>query len=154
MGTTFKTPKEKFDYQWRKQKSTICCVCDGLRYKGAFSWESGLTIMKLKEEVERRKGKPLGKQTIYDAISLINRYGQRTGVYVRSGHGPIITEDNQTKNEFRYFIPRDNEIDYEKKDLDHKKDIITLKENHLEYYEKVSVPQEQKIEVMRESSNE
>lgn len=152
MGTTFKSKKEKFDYQWSKQKSTICCVCNSLRYKGAFSWESGLTLKKLKEEVERRKGRPLTDQTIYDAISLINQFGQNTGVYIRSGHGFTIIDDNTSKTEYRYFIPRDNEIDNEKRDLDRRKERIENKESHLEYYEKISVAQEKSIELIRERS--
>lgn len=151
MGTTYKTPRDKFEQQKRKQKSTISCVILGLRYKRAFSWETGLSIDKLKKEVERRKGKPLSKATIYNAISLINRYGKDTGVYVRSGFGNVIDEDNKSKIRYRYFIPKEpGEIVDEKRDLDHKKEIISLKEDNIDYFEKVTLPQEAQLNQLRE----
>ena len=150
MGTTFRTPQDKFEYQWRKQHSTVSCVVLALRYKEAFSWETGLTIIKLKDEVEKRKGKPLCKQTIYDAISLINRYGKNTGVYIRSGIGSTIT-NNKPKNEHRYFIPKESkDIIDEKIDLEKKRERIMLKEEHIEFHEIQTIPQEKEHQAIRQ----
>lgn len=143
MGTKFKTPKEKFEYRMTKHsvEKEIYVIL-----KPKKSWETGLSFIKLKEEVEKRRHRPFCDGRIYDAISLLNRFGKPYGIYIRSGYGHVEDDDNQRKIEYRYFVPTEQfDISKEKTDLEHRKDIIELKEDHLEHHEKVTIPQEQKL---------
>lgn len=147
MGTKFKTAEEKFEYRIRKQHSIESCVILSIREKKCFSWETGLSFKKLKPEVERRRGKKVSDVRVYQAISLINRYGKRFGVYIRSGIGYVESdESNKRKIEHRYFIPKDEEdISDEKRDLDNKRIILNLKDEHIRFHEEITLPQEKRL---------
>jgi hypothetical protein len=150
MGTYFKIPKERFEYRMNKKKglSVEQAIC--LILKPRKSWENGLSFKKLKEEIERRKNKIYCKVRIYGAISLINRYGKNYDVYLRSGYGHIEDENNQRKIEYRYFIPTESiDVEDEKRNLNHKEQIINEKATHLDYHEKITIPQEQKLREIR-----
>ena len=144
MGTKFKTQQEKFEYRMTKhsvEKEVYVIL------KPKKSWENGLSFKKLKEEIEQRRQRTFCDGSIYEAISLINRYGKRMAVYIRSSHGYIEDDDsNKRKIEYRYFVPKQPEdINDEERDLENRKGIINLKEDHLEYHEKVTIPQEIKL---------
>jgi hypothetical protein len=146
MGTKFNNPQEKFEYRIKKQNSVELCIINSLRDRECFSWENGMSFEELKGEVELRRKRPFCKGTIYESISLINRYGRRFAVYIRSAHGPVITDENETKIVYRYFIPIEQfDVSNEKRDLDHKEQIINLKKGHLEYHEQVTIPQEKRL---------
>jgi len=84
--------------------------------------------------------------TIYSAISQINRYGKKQGVYIRSKPEGCIDETNKRKIEFRYFIPIElGDINEEKINLESRKEMITLKEIHLEHHKDITIPQEQRL---------
>jgi len=143
MGTKFKTSQETFEYRMTKHsvEKEVYVVL-----KPKKSWKSGLSFNKLKEEIEQRRQRPFCKGRIYEAISLLNRFGKPYGIYIRSGYGHVEDKDNKTKIEYRYFVPTEQfDISKEKVDLEHRKEIIGLKEDHLEHHEKVTIPQEQKL---------
>ena len=143
MGTKHKTSQEKFEYRMTKhsvEKEVYVIL------KPKKSWEAGLSFKKLKEEIELRRQRSFSEGRIYEAISLLNRFGKPYGIYVRSGYGHVEDENNKTKIEYRYFVPTNQfDISKEKTDLEHKKDIIDLKEDNLEHHEKITIPQEQKL---------
>ena len=149
MGTKFKTPEEKFEYRMGKHSVEADVI---LITKPRTSWESGISFLNLKKEIEKMRKKEYCDGRIYEAISLINRFGKDYGVYLRSGYGWIEDINNERKLEYRYFIPTESfDIQKEKGDLDYKKQIINLKEGSLEHHEKITIPQEQKIaQIQRE----
>lgn len=143
MGTKFKTPEEKFEYRMTKHsvEKEVYVILKPLK-----SWETGLSFKKLKEEVEKRRQRTFCDGRIYEAVSLLNRYGKPYGIYIRSGYGHVEDEDNERKIEYRYFVPTEQfDISKEKTDLDHRKQIVLLKEDNLDYHEKITIPQEIKI---------
>ena len=149
MGTHYNNEAEKFEYRRGKQNSVECCIIIEMKVKPSISWESGLTFKELKELVERRRKRTFSNARLYSAISLINRYGIHHGVYLRSEYGFVIDEDNNKSPQYRYFIPTElNDINEEFGDLEHKKIIIGYKESHLQYHEKITIPQEQKLRVL------
>jgi len=149
MGTKFKTPQEKFDYRMEKKGMSIEKeVC--LILKPRTSWEAGLSFNKLKAEVERRFNRTFCNGRIYEAVSLINRFGKHQAVYLRSSFGYVVDENNIRKIEHRYYIPTEPEDVYrEEKDLENRKEIIHLKKDHLEHHTKVTIPQEQKLALIQ-----
>lgn len=143
MGTKFKNPQEKFEYRMTKNsvEKEIYVVL-----KPKQSWESGMSLIKLKEEIEARRKRTFCEGRIYEAISLLNRFGKPYGIYIRSAYGHVTDENNKNKIEYRYFVPTEQfDISKEKSDLEYRKEIINLKEGNLEHHEKVTIPQEQKI---------
>jgi len=126
---------------WSVERSII------INMKPRRTWESGLTVDKLLSLInsERKRKKKYKKGKIYDAISLINRFGTIDwGIYIATRVGWV--DDEKKNTEHRYFnIKEPDETDREKRRLDHKKEIINSKESNVEYHEKVTIPQEQKI---------
>ncbi len=146
MGTKFKTKEETFEHRIRSQLSVESCIILTLRDKKCFSWMNGLSFIKLKGEVERRRKRDFCDGRVYEAISLINRYGKRFAVYIRSGFGYVEDENNKRKIEYRYFVPKElPDINDEKRDLDNREEIIDLKKSHLQHHEEITIPQEQKL---------
>lgn len=143
MGTKFKTQQERFEYRMTKhsvEKEVFCIL------KRTDCWENGWSFKKLKQEVELRRKRIFSDDRIYSSISLLNRYGKPYGIYVRSGYGHVEDDSNKRKIEYRYFVPTEQfDISQEKTDLEHKRDIIELKEDHLEHHEKITIPQEQRL---------
>ena len=136
------TPKQRFEYLMGKSsvEFTIIPII-----KPFTSWKNGISFIKLKEEVEKIKKKNYCAGRIYQAISLINRFGKDYGVYLRNEIGEIEV-DGKIKMEYRYFVPKEQEdISREKGDLEYRKEIVNLRENHLEHHEKVTIPQEEKL---------
>jgi hypothetical protein len=150
MGTHYKTQQEKFDYRINKQNSVECCLIIEIKEKRAKDWESGLTFKELKKSIEKRRKRNFSDIRIYDAISLINRYGKHHGVYLRSEYGFVIDNDNNRHPQWRYFIPTNHDdINREYGDLENKKMIIGLKEDHLQHHEQITIPQEKQLEELR-----
>lgn len=146
MGTKFKTQQEKFEDRIKKQLSVESCVILTLRERKCFSWRTGLSFKRLKGEVERKRKRNFCDGRIYEAISLINRYGKRFAVYIRSDFGYVEDEDNKRKIEYRYFVPKGlPDINDEKRDLDNKEEVVSLKKSHLQYHEEITLPQEQRL---------
>ena len=55
-------------------------------------------------------------------------------------------EDNKRKIEYRYFVPKGlPDINDEKRDLDNKEEVVSLKKSHLQYHEEITLPQEQRL---------
>lgn len=147
MGTYYKTPQEKFEDRRSKTNSVECCIIIEMRVKPSINWKTGLTFKELKELIQKRRNRKFTDQRIYEAISLINRYGKSHGVYLRSGYDYIVDEGNNKKPQFRYFIPMEtDDINRERTDLEHKKDIIELKQEHIQYHETVTIPQEVELQ--------
>jgi|ETNvirnome_2_300_1030623.scaffolds.fasta_scaffold01131_5 hypothetical protein len=143
MGTKFKTPEEKFEYRISKQSVEADVI---VITKPKTTWQKGIPFLKLKAEVEKRRKREYSEGRIYEAISLINRFGRAYGIYLRSAYGWAEKLIGKSKLEYRYFVPTDDfDIQKEKMDLENKKVIVGQKEAHLEHHEKVTIPQEQKI---------
>lgn len=146
MGTYYKTPKEKFEYRMSKQTSVECCIIIEIKERRAINWATGIAFKLLKQFVERRRNRKFTNQRIYEAISLINRYGIHHGVYLRSEYGFAIDEENNKSPEYRYFIPTEqDDINRERSDLEHKEEILGLKKEHLQYHEQITIPQEKQL---------
>jgi len=148
MGIKFNTTQEKFEYRMKKNsiEKEIYVIL-----KPKKSWDMGLSFKRLKGEVERRRKRTFCNGRIYEAISLLNRYGKPYGIYLRSAYGYVEDEDNKRKIEYRYFVPTQQfDIDSEKRNLEYKGEIIELKTENLEHHEKVTIPQEiQLAEIQR-----
>lgn len=152
MGNRFKTAEEKFEYRMSKQsiEREICILG-----KPKKTWETGWSIKKLKKEVEIRKGRNYSKGRIYEAVSLINRFGKPYGIYLRSAYGFVEDENNKRKKEYRYFVPTDvADIMDEKRHLESREEILQLKGNHLEHHHKITIPQERKIQELDHKTTE
>ena len=135
----------RMNKQWSVERSVI------LNLRPKRNWEHGLTTDELLKKInsERKRKKEYGKGKIYDSISLINRFGSVDyGIYIASRIGWIDKKNKTT--EYRYFnIKELNETDREKRKLDSKKEIVKLKEKNVEYHEKKTIPQEQKIVLLQ-----
>lgn len=108
-------------------------------------WEEGLTIIQLREIVIKEKKKRYTAQRIYNAIGDINRFGKKWGLYIRSDYSWIDTKEGK-KKEWRYFTPFNKEdVSDEFEKLDDRKFNAKLREESLEYHQKVTIPQEQKL---------
>jgi len=143
MGTKFKNPEEKFEYRMTKNsvEKEIYVILKPMK-----SWETGLSFLRLKARVEERRKRTFCNGRIYEAISLLNRFGKDYGIYIRSGYGHVGDKDNKNKIEYRYFVPTEQfDISKEKSNLEYRKEIINLKEDNLEHHEKVTIPQEIRI---------
>lgn len=147
MGTYYKTQQEKFEYRINKQNSVECCLIIEIKEKRARNWETDLTFKELKKLIEKRRKRPFSDMRIYDAISLINRYGKHHGVYLRSEYGFVIDSNNNKNSQWRYFIPTEqDDINREFGDLENKKIIVGLKEEHLQHHEQITIPQENRMQ--------
>jgi len=116
IGTTEKL-RDRFMNRMSKQWSVERSVILNLRPRR--NWEEGLATEELLKKInsERKRKKKYGKGKIYDAISLINRFGSVDyGIYIASRVGWIDRENKTT--EYRYFnIQELNEADREKKKI-------------------------------------
>lgn len=149
MGTKFKTPREKFEHRMGKSgmsvEKEICLIL-----QPRTSWTKGLSFVNLKAEVERRFKRTFCNGRIYEAISLINRYGKNQSIYLRSEFGYVEDENQNKKIEYRYYIPTEpDDVNRERKDLENKREIINLKEDHLEHHEKVTIPAREQIALIQ-----
>jgi len=142
MKPKYEDQQKKFEYRMTKasvEKEVHVIL------KPRHSWETGLSFKSLKDEVERRRKRGFTDQRIYEAVSLLSRYGKRYGIYIKSDYGFVETSDGK-KKEFRYFVPENQkDISREEDKLDDKKDIVEQREKSLEYHRKVTIPQELKL---------
>lgn len=149
MKSNIEKLRDKFNRRMGKEKSIERAVV--ILLKPRHRWETGLSIESLLKMIIKEKKSTYGKDRIYEAISLINRFGQPWKIYIISQNG-WYEQDGERKHEYRYFTPEEpQDIVREKDKLEDKKDIIGLKENHLEHYEHVDLPQEAKLEEIHAS---
>lgn len=148
MNPKFEEQKRRFEYRIKKEKSIERTIWAHLKPK--HSWEEGITIEQIRDIVIKEKKKKYTKNRIYQAISDIDRFGSRWGLYIKSDYGWVDTIEGK-KKEFRYFTPiKSNDIEREFSKLSNRKGNVNLREQSLEYHEKVTIPQEQKIEQIRQ----
>lgn len=142
--------RDKFILRMSKEKSVERAVVILLRPRR--SWENGLSSDKLLELVNKEKRKKYKKNRVYEAISLINRFGVTDwGIYIISRHGWVDT-DNNKNIEYRYFnVKEPNETRREFDKLDYKKDIINIKEDNVNYHESKTILQESQLETLRQN---
>ena len=148
--TSIEKAKERFESRMKDKLSVEFVIIPILKPKK--TWENGLTFKQLKSEVEARKKRVFSDNRIYDAISLLNRFGADWDIYIRSEARAVLDEDNKQKREHRYFTLKEQwDISQEKKKLDDRREVINLKEQHVEYHEKITIPQEQKVAMINRS---
>ena len=148
--TSIEKARERFERRMNDKLSVEFVIIPILQPRK--TWENGLTFKQLKEEVERRKNKIFSDNRIYDAVSLLNRFGARWDIYIRTEARSVLNEENKQKKEHRYYTLSDQfDISNEKKKLDDRKEIIVLKERHVEHHEKVSIPQKVEISQINRS---
>ena len=139
-----KTPQDKFQHRWEKDKSVEKQVYAFT--KGRKSWREGITFKKLKEKIEISLKRPYCEGRIYEAISLLNRFGEDIDIYLRSSSDWVDDEDNNKKREHRYYVPTEpHAINDEETDLENKEENVRLKQKHLEHHREITIPQEQKL---------
>ena len=141
---TKKTPKEIFERRWEKDRSVEKQVYTFTKRRKC--WDEGITFKKLKEKIEISLKKPYCEGRIYEAISLLNRYGEGLGIILRSSSN----RNDEGKMEYRYYVPTTQEdIVNEERDLGSRESNIQLKQGNLEHHRKITIPQEIKIEAIR-----
>ena len=144
MPTTHKTDKEKFDYRINRDSSVEKSIY--VELKPRKNWNDGLTLKELKKRIELKHKAEYSVGRIYEAVSLINRYGKNHDIYIRSGYGWVTDSSNNKKVQYRYFVPTEQfDISKEREDLEHKHEVVLMKEEHLEHHEKITIPQEQAL---------
>ena len=120
--------------------------------KPLHSWGEGLTFDDLCIKVNSLREKDVGDSRIRHAISMHNRFGEMYGIYIKSDFG-WVGERKEGVKEWRYFVPKEQEdINREHSKLEHVKDIANLKEGNLTVYETKTIPEEAKLEEIREKS--
>jgi len=148
--TSIEKARERFESRMKDKLSVEFVIIPILKPKK--TWENGLTFKQLKAEVEARKKRVFSDNRIYDAISLLNRFGADWDIYIRSEARAVLDDDNKKKREHRYFTLKEQwDISQEKKKLDDRREVINLKEQHVEYHEKITIPQEQKVAMINRS---
>jgi hypothetical protein len=142
MKSKFENQQKIFEYRMTKasvEKEVYVIL------KPRHTWEKGLSSKKLAEEVEKRRKRKYSIKRIYEAISLLTRYGKRYGIYIKSDYGFVDTMDGK-KREHRYFVPENKrDLSREEDKLDDRKDIVIQREESLKYFEEITIPHEQKL---------
>lgn len=143
-----KTEEQKFQHQWEKSKSLIKQVFTFTKTRKNF--DEGIPFKQLKEKIEISLKRNYSNQAIYDAISKLNRYGDKIGIYLRSSSGWVDDENNKRKREHRYYVPTElHDINDEETNLENKEENIHLKQKNLYHHRTITIPQEIKLEELR-----
>ena len=100
MKPKFEEQQKRFWKRMNKEKSIERTILTHL--KPRHSWEEGLTIEHLRSIIIKEKRRRYTPQRIYMAISDINRFGKKWGIYIKSDYGWLDT-DTGKKKEWRYF---------------------------------------------------